>query len=143
MEWWSFDKEDGIVKYVIPKGEEPKSNRPEEAVKDLGFSTIKTIEIGESDVLSTTAFQIYGHKSNDEVKVPFQYLFWVRVGFSSFEPVFVKNFPDVLEFLKYMSGPARIMGQGNILMEMLNSTLNRIAENVDSVRSSIDDFESE
>jgi hypothetical protein len=74
-----------------------------------------------------------------KAKVPFEYLLWVRLGNTSVEGVFIRNFPELVEFLKYVSDiPLVLTHDTDTSVDMIAGNLRQIADNINSVSSAID-----
>ena len=139
MVWWTFNKQEGLLKYNPP--EEVKTNEREfkKIPKELGFSEFHFLEVGQPHI-DYKNFSIEGYKvDKGKAKVPFEYLLWVRLGNTSVEGVFIRNFPELVEFLKYVSDiPLVLTHDTDTSVDMIAGNLRQIADNINSVSSAID-----
>jgi hypothetical protein len=140
MAWWTFNKQDGIIEYKMPNDVKPEAEKIKEMTEELGFGNFESIHVGNSEMHSENNFWIKGYEPKEgKPKVPFKYLLWVRIGSTYAHGVFLKNFPDLVEFLKYVSVIPKVLNyDADESVDMINESLRQIAYNIDSLGSKIE-----
>lgn len=137
MTWWTFDKQDGIIEYKFPKDHEPKAKIIDEITEELGFYKSKTTTIGIFDKVRRDHFFIEGYEQKGgERKVPFFYLLVVHIGSFSIQNVFLENFSNLIDFLKYISSIPQIFTfSSDNSIEVMNLFLEQISKNINNLRN--------